>query len=372
MDLYSILIVVLIFQGVFNLTLLSINYKKEKKARFVYLFFITLLMIWFLAEFLSVRNAFKIDVNVFYGSRYGSWFLFGPLTYLFFKSIIKTDYTIKLVDSLHFLPFVFFTLLIPWLSNESLSYRQIHYGMLAVFDYRPKKTTPFEYLYSTIFYLQFIHLSIYLLFNLMNINLYSKNLKKEYSQIKNILWIKSFNLLLILILVLVSSYVFILFESDQYERSLDYIYVLPLGIFIYAISYKISSQNWLPITEAKRYKTSTLNSELKYTYKLALEKLMQKEKPFLQNDLRLKDIANSLSIKTHHISQTINEEFHLLFFDFINQYRIAEAIDIMKTNPKDNLLQIAFKSGFNNKTSFINAFKKFKNQTPSNFRKRSL
>ncbi|MFD2568853.1 AraC family transcriptional regulator [Pseudotenacibaculum haliotis] len=369
MDVWSILIIILTFQGLFNLSLLIISNSKESRRGNTYLIAITLLLAWFLLEFLSIRQAFKIPANLFYGTRYGSWLLLGPLTYYFFKTITQEKWRFQLKDSLHVLPFLIFTILIPLLSNESLSHRQIHYGMLAVFDHRPKTVTLFEYLYSTIFYLQFIHLALYLLFNVRMIRNYTQKLKTEYSSIKNLKWISIFNLLLVGILILTSVYLYILFKSDAYNRNLDYIYVVPLGIFIYAISYKLSNQAWLPITETKRYQSSSLKEQEKSSSLEVLEKLMSTEEPYLKNDLRLKDLSTMSGINRHHLSQLINEHYQCSFFDFINQQRVKKAEELIEQFPKKNLLQIAFEAGFNNKTSFVNAFKKFNGHTPSAFRK---
>lgn len=369
MDIWSILIIILIVHGVFNLTLLSSSLIKKYDVKNTYLAIITVVLVWYLLEFLAIRNAYKVPINAFYGTRYGSWLLLGPLTYYFFNAATKKDWTFNKWNTFHLLPFIVFVIITPLLSGESLSQRQIHYGMLAVFDWRPKTVTVFEYVYSTVFYLQFIHLTTYLFFNLKSVNRYAKVLKNEYSSINNIRWLKIFNLLLICILVLVSIYLYILFYSNSYTRELDYIYVLPLGLFIYAISYKLSNHKWIPVKQTERYRSSNLKETEKSKYIDVLEEIMNSDKPYLQNDLRLKDLANLIDVNQHHLSQLINEHFQCSFFDFINQYRVDQAETLIISQPKTNLLQIAFDAGFNNKTSFINAFKKFKGMTPSNFRK---
>lgn len=367
MDIWSILIIILIAQGLFNFSLLIRSTFNKLQKRNSYLIFITIVLIWFLLEFLSVRQTFTVPFNLFYGTRYGSWFILGPLTFYFFKSITQENWKFKWIHFLHIIPFILFTVLLPLVSNETLSHRQIHYGMLSVFDHRPKTVTPFEYLYSNLFYLQFLHLSVYLLVNTIMIREYVFKLKNEYSSIKNLLWIKIFNYLFILILLLVSTYLFILFESDIYKRELDYIYVVPIGLFIYGMSYKLSSQEWLPVKKKVKYQASSLKEKDKYIKQL--ENLMLSEKPYLKNNLRLIDLADSLSLNQHQVSQLINEYSNYSFFDFINKYRVKEATDLMLKHPGKNLLEIAFEAGFNNKTSFINAFKKFNKNTPSQYRK---
>ncbi|WP_299440165.1 helix-turn-helix domain-containing protein [uncultured Aquimarina sp.] len=370
LDLWSILILIVIFQGFFFLTVLLVSPSRKSKKENVYLFSIILLLIWFLGEFLAIRNTYNVGFSVFYGTRYGSWFLLGPLTFFYFKTITDSEWKFAIKHVLHFIPFVVFCLVIPVASNESLSIRQITYGMLAVFDHRKKIVTPFEYLYSVVFFVQFVHFGCYLIYNIKTTNTYAKNLKSEYSDLGNVIWLKLFNILLISILVLASSYLYILFVSDFYRRYLDYIYVLPMGFFIYSIGYYLSGIQWLSIGEkAKKYHSSTLSIHEIKIYSERLKVVMSTDEPYLKNDLRLKDLARIVDVSSHSMSQIINQSFKCSFFDFINQYRVEEAKRLIISEPKITLLQVAFDAGFNNKTSFVNAFKKFEKKTPSSFRK---
>ncbi|MGB5818657.1 MAG: helix-turn-helix domain-containing protein [Saonia sp.] len=369
MDIWSILIVVIIFQGLFLLSVLLMSPKKRTKKGNGYLSFLILLFIWFLSEFLAIRNTFHLNFDIFYGTRYGSWLLLGPLTFFFFKSITDSQWRFSRMDLFHFLPFLIFVLIIPLWSTDSLSSRQIHYGMLSVFDYRKKVVTPFEYLYSVLFILQYIHLGLYLIKNIKTIKTYSEDLKLEYSHINHVIWLWVFNILLIFVLLMASVYLYILFASDFYKRSLDYIYVLPMGFFVYSIAYRLAGIHWLSVEQKERkYSGSSLKTNEKEQYALLLKNLMLKDKPYLKNDLRLKELAHMLDINAHHLSQIINENFKCSFFDFINQYRIEEAKQLILAQPRLTMLQVTFDSGFNNKTSFVNAFKKFEKITPSRFR----
>lgn len=371
-DLWSYFILLLIAQGVFTLSVLLVSPLKRKKMENWYLMAIVLVFIWYLLEFYCIRNTIKIPVNAFYGTRYGSWLLLGPLTFFYFKSI-TTKWSFTARDYFHFLPFVLFVLVLPWLSNESLSNRQVHYGMLAVFDHRPKTVTPFEYLYSTLFYFQFIHLGTYLVFNHLRVISYTKSIKATHSNQNNTVWLFVFNGLLLLTLLLASIFLYILFTSDVYSRILDYIYVVPMGLFIYAIGYKLSGVQWVkPMQINGRYQSSTLKMEEKKRLGLRLGEIMSAEKPYLNNELRLKDLAELLPTSAHHLSQIINERFNLSFFDYINQFRVEEAKEIISQNPDFTLLKVAFEAGFNNKTSFVNAFKKFEHSTPSKYRRSIL
>jgi YesN/AraC family two-component response regulator len=100
-----------------------------------------------------------------------------------------------------------------------------------------------------------------------------------------------------------------------------------------------------------------------------LEEYLVIHKPYLNNELRLEDLAEMIGIPPHHLSQVLNEHLKSTFFDIINRQRVEEAQRLIASENSLTLLEIAFKAGFNNKTSFTNAFKKFTGQTPLAFKK---
>ena len=98
---------------------------------------------------------------------------------------------------------------------------------------------------------------------------------------------------------------------------------------------------------------------------------MRQKKPWLENDLRLPKLAKIVGTPTHHLSQVINEQFNLNFFDFVNKYRIEEAKKLILDEKTKHFtfLRIAYDVGFNNKTSFNSAFRKHAGMTPTEFRR---
>lgn len=94
------------------------------------------------------------------------------------------------------------------------------------------------------------------------------------------------------------------------------------------------------------------------------------EKPYLDPELTLTQLAERINISPHHLSQIINEQFQLNFFEYINQFRVEE-VKSRICNPKYesySLLGIAMDSGFNSKSAFNRVFKKLTHQTPSQFK----
>ncbi|UBM59642.1 helix-turn-helix domain-containing protein [Marinilongibacter aquaticus] len=100
-----------------------------------------------------------------------------------------------------------------------------------------------------------------------------------------------------------------------------------------------------------------------------IQTFMEEEKPFLNPNLTINDLALQLNIQSHIISKVINEGFQKNFFDFINTYRIEEFKKQIK-NPKYKhytILGIAYEVGFNSKSSFNRAFKKHTQITPTEY-----
>jgi AraC-like DNA-binding protein len=122
--------------------------------------------------------------------------------------------------------------------------------------------------------------------------------------------------------------------------------------------------------EKMKYSSSTLKEDEASEYAKRLIDYMHLEKPYLNPELTLTHLASEIDISTHHLSQIINEQFKLNFFEYINQFRVEE-VKSRINDPKFehySLLGIALDSGFNSKSSFNRIFKKFTNQTPSQFK----
>jgi AraC-like DNA-binding protein len=97
---------------------------------------------------------------------------------------------------------------------------------------------------------------------------------------------------------------------------------------------------------------------------------MVTEKPYLDANLSLPELADKLEIPSHHLSRVINEQFGVNFFDFVNQYRVEEVKSKIGNPEFENLslLGIAFDSGFNTKSAFNRVFKKMTGFTPSEYK----
>ncbi len=118
-----------------------------------------------------------------------------------------------------------------------------------------------------------------------------------------------------------------------------------------------------------KYRKTGLSEGLSLEMKEKLLRIMEVQQPYLDNDLRLDDLAMMMKLSRNQTSQIINEHFNLSFFDFVNQYRIKDAKNLLLQNKEDDrtISQIAYDVGFNNRASFYKAFKKFSDGNPSDY-----
>jgi AraC-like DNA-binding protein len=119
-----------------------------------------------------------------------------------------------------------------------------------------------------------------------------------------------------------------------------------------------------------KYSKTALNNVLIDEYSNRLKSYLEEKKPYLQNELTIKDVSEALNVPVYQLSQVINQKFEKNFFDLINYYRIEEARQLIKSpgTSKIKIESIAFHCGFGSKTSFYNAFKKNTGLTPSDYK----
>lgn len=153
----------------------------------------------------------------------------------------------------------------------------------------------------------------------------------------------------------------------------DYMVSLGMSVFIYYLGYRgLKSSQVLPEENVEKYSNSTLTRDALIYIVNKLDQVMKKDKLYVNGDLKLQDLANTLDVSVHSLSQAINSGKNQKFNDYLNELRVQEAQRLMTTDSYKNLklIAIALDSGFNNKTSFLNAFKKHTGYSPSEYREK--
>ena len=96
---------------------------------------------------------------------------------------------------------------------------------------------------------------------------------------------------------------------------------------------------------------------------------MNKEKPFRKQGFSIQDLSNQTGIPVYQLSPLINRYFKINFATWINRYRVEYFLEHAIENRNMTLEALAQDAGFTSRSTFINAFKKEKSVTPSEYLK---
>ena len=118
-----------------------------------------------------------------------------------------------------------------------------------------------------------------------------------------------------------------------------------------------------------RYQSSALTEEKGADLFAQLEKLMREQNRYRDNLLTRDKVAEELDSNRTYLSQIINRQTGLTFTQYVNEYRINEAVrQLSKSNNAESFKSIAQSVGFNSMTTFYKAFQQVVGMTPTQYR----
>jgi AraC-like DNA-binding protein len=204
-------------------------------------------------------------------------------------------------------------------------------------------------------------------------------------------WLRSFIVISFFVCTIISLAIYFMYVNFPHWSNVRFLFVA-LTFFIYWISYTALSQpsvfsvikgqpgeNHIPALSpklivhrpAKKYSNSGLNEEDVLRINSVLQKIMVDQKPYLNPELSINDLAGLVKCNRHHLSQVLNESLQQSFYDYVNNCRVEEAKQLLLDPSKDGhkIASIAYDAGFNSLSAFNDVFKKRTGSTPSQFRK---
>lgn len=116
-----------------------------------------------------------------------------------------------------------------------------------------------------------------------------------------------------------------------------------------------------------KYERSALTDEHAERIAGKIGKAMAEDLLYRDPNLSLWDLAKHISVTSSYVSQTLNMTLNSNFFDYVNKWRIQDAVKQLQ-DTDETILVIAYDVGFNSRSSFYNAFKKEMGMTPSALR----
>ncbi len=120
------------------------------------------------------------------------------------------------------------------------------------------------------------------------------------------------------------------------------------------------------------YKRSFVEKEFKPMLE-KIETFMQSSKPYLDQKYSIHHLSKAINIPVYQLSPIINQYYQSNFNSWLNKYRVNYFIELYRSKDRNELTleALANESGFSNRTTFINAFKKETGTTPAAFFKLS-
>lgn len=123
-----------------------------------------------------------------------------------------------------------------------------------------------------------------------------------------------------------------------------------------------------PVSEEK-YKSVKVSPEECKRLAKKLEVVMHRDKPYMHPDLKIADLATAIDTSAHTLSYLFNQYLKRNYYDYINDYRIAEFKRLVNTDEyaKYTLSALAEHCGFSSRASFFRYFKKATGITPNEY-----
>lgn len=187
---------------------------------------------------------------------------------------------------------------------------------------------------------------------------------------KSLLWVR-----LVTLTFLVTSIMSITFAIIGRNLFLlnQYLLLIPSIIFsslLYFIGYLGNITKHVIVDV--NYDQLQVNSSRIHNSKLMKEKILhlfKDDKIFKNPDLLITNLSDTLHRSSADVSQLINDEFKTDFSDFVNQYRIsiAKELIVKSINNGLSLEAIAIESGFGSLNSFKRVFKSYEGMSPEKY-----
>lgn len=217
---------------------------------------------------------------------------------------------------------------------------------------------------------------IYLLLGYRLVRKYNERIANFYSNLegKQLVWIELLTISL-LITAVVSSVANFLGRGYFLDSNLLIIPSALFSILFFIIGLQGNKQDHniadVVIDEAEGVKLNEFRPD-RADLKEKLITYMEKEQSFLDPNFRITTLCSKLYTNRTYLSNLINNEFEMSFSDFINQYRIKFAKELMsaKKNSNYSINHFSEEAGFGSVSSFNRAFKQFEGITVGEYRKK--
>ncbi len=368
------------------------------------------ILMLFLALFLT--SSIFVNIGLFKIAIYSNYLVMplflaiNPFYYIYVKSLTKPNYIVSRKTIIHFIPSILilaFNLVFYTLLSDDLKLLFITKGIRSITNESVILNINILVDYGTLatYYIQLVS---YVTLMIIMLKKHSGKIKNYFSYEHNVSlnWLKIFisiiivNVILEMFIVVYSLYfplpaIFIIIYYLILLfliNFLGYFGMKQTDIYIGNIRSSGQSNSHASIVTKDEVVAETGNKEenteinsLHFAISEEEQKrivseviiLMETKKVFLNNKLSIYDIASDLKTNKSYISFSINNILKKNFRNFVNEYRIKEAQQLLIDPNYNNysIEGIAQTVGYISKSTFNNSFQKFTGKKPSDFRNQS-
>ncbi|WP_303920042.1 AraC family transcriptional regulator [Draconibacterium sediminis] len=250
-------------------------------------------------------------------------------------------------------------------------------GKITIYDIFESGSIESFYMFQQ--YLAYLLTIVAVVISIVELVKFQNMARNEYSDITmlSINWLWQFVLIFIPVVSLWGAELIRILTGGLGQSDIVYIIWGIVSIIIYIVSYKAFTQQDLfyPKAEtiekqARKAISDEDKSKSSNTICESVKNAMETGQYYLNQDLSIHDFAKEINISARTISTCINKSFGFNFNEWVNNYRVEKALDILndKTNDHLSIEGIGLDSGFKSRSAMYIAFKKKTGKTPGNFR----
>lgn len=275
----------------------------------------------------------------------GTLMAIGPLYYLFNRSITNKQFRLSTRSWLHFIPSIIGMAIGFWLNDERIETLPIVFFLVLFLSY-------------------YIHYILYLILSYAHASkqYQAGNLTEEGLNFSRLLF---YGLLII----------WIAYVLNLFEEAVPYVIGPVLySLVAYVISFLVIKKGYVQKLDQSKYKTTPVSpDQIEQIFEKA-HQIVVDDKQYQNESLTLKSLSESIHVSPQILSLVINQKSERNFNNFINQYRVEEALRLFGDENYNHrtVASIALEVGFNSISSFNTAFKKETGKTPLAYRKQLI
>ncbi|MGY8863281.1 MAG: helix-turn-helix domain-containing protein [Pseudomonadales bacterium] len=377
---HDVILLMTAMQCLFCFLLLCITSDRNVKSTLFLALFLLAHALIPMNELMMWGAEFKVTVRNLFPTLYFvpaiAYYVDGALLFLCFKSLAFRDFSLTKIDLLHLLPLLTYASFI-WMTFYSQPEAQ-----------RLDMINSESFVYSASYvYMEFFSKLVrvfYAVACFVLISRYSSLLQDTNSNMEkiHISWLRAlvigFSVVMISETVLAGAKIINIFSELSLQQfshigltGYYFTFILVNLLVFTAVRYFGVFEQVNEVTTAKKAKSGQfLQPELA----AKIDSAIRHDKIYMEPDITLDTLAESLTIMPRDLSTLINRHFGVNFYEFINRYRIEEAKRMLTAEDykATTITDIYLEVGFNSKSVFYTFFKKIEGITPSQCRQASV